>query len=81
MSALEHSSSLWIAHPAAKLQATLKVHKSAYSRPTTVLAEVTYPAEREYLHGQLQYKALVQFDAPEIRRGAYTAYKAHEAAA
>ena len=32
------------------------------------LAEVTYPAEREYLHGQVQYKALVQFDAPEIWR-------------
>lgn len=32
------------------------------------LAEVSYPAQREFLQGQVQYKALVQFDAQEIWR-------------
>ena len=35
---------------------------------TSRLAEVTYPTEREYLHGQVQYKSLVQFDAQELWR-------------
>jgi hypothetical protein len=32
------------------------------------LAEVSYPASREFLKGQVQYKALVQFDAQELWR-------------
>jgi len=32
------------------------------------LAEVMYPAVREDLRGQVQYKALVQFDAQELWR-------------
>ena len=32
------------------------------------LAEVTYPTERESLRGQVQYKALVAFDAQELWR-------------
>lgn len=32
------------------------------------LAEVVYPGEREDLRGQIQYKALVQFDAQELWR-------------
>ena len=55
------------AAPGTALPADLKVQVGV--QPTTSrLAEVFYSAERESLRGQVQYKALVQFDAQELWR-------------
>jgi hypothetical protein len=51
----------------ASVPADLKV-QVAVQPASGRLAEVSYPAERENLRDQLQYKALVQFDAQELWR-------------
>jgi len=55
------------APPGGEIPTDLKIQVAV--QPTSGrLAEVTYPAERQYLHGQVQYKVLVQFDAQELWR-------------
>lgn len=55
------------ATPENPVPADLKVQVAV--QPTSGrLSEVTYPAQRENLRDQVQYKALVQFDAQELWR-------------
>ena len=55
------------APPGSPVPADLKVQVTV--QPVSGrLAEVSYPAEHENLRDQLQYKALVQFDAQEVWR-------------
>lgn len=55
------------APPGTEIPADLQV-QVAVQPASGRLAEVTYPASREFLKGQVQYKALVQFDSQELWR-------------
>ncbi len=64
------------APPGGEIPADLRV-EIAVQPASGRLTEVAYPAEREDLHGQIQYKALVQFDAQETWRVRVQARSAH----